>query len=266
MGEVVATAKRIGKIVEEQTNSNLKHLVDIMHGQIRTLKRDLREVNEAIATHTATATAAAAMAIIPAPASTVADATQAPPTAPIRHVNHDYEDKMNRPRLPRCQMNHRPSCCFLCDKEGHVAANCPVRPSLLRLLRQQACASPRNLPQGPIRNPPTATDDSHPGPKVQLNLESSPEAKVTPIVRSVGPPITGRLNLEGIPVLGLVDTGASVTCMGFSLWWQYRTQWGPLKPFEGVVHGAHGKPLQIAGKTQHLNFNGVKLEVEHVLL
>ena len=27
----------------------------------------------------------------------------------------------------------------------------------------------------------------------------------------------------------------------------------PLKPFEGVVHGAHGKPLQIAGKTQHLN-------------
>ena len=26
-----------------------------------------------------------------------------------------------------------------------------------------------------------------------------------------------------------------------------------MKPFEGVVHGAHGKPLQIAGKTQHLN-------------
>ena len=36
------------------------------------------------------------------------------------------------------------------------------------------------------------------------------------------------------------------------MWWQYRTQWGPLKPFEGVIHGA-GKPLQIAGKTQHLN-------------
>ena len=28
---------------------------------------------------------------------------------------------------------------------------------------------------------------------------------------------------------------------------------GPLKPFGGVVHGAHGKPLQIAGKTQHLD-------------
>ena len=41
--------------------------------------------------------------------------------------------------------------------------------------------------------------------------------------------------------------------MGFSVWWQYYAQWGPLKPFEGVVHGAHGKPLQIAGKTQHLN-------------
>ena len=37
------------------------------------------------------------------------------------------------------------------------------------------------------------------------------------------------------------------------MWWQYRTQWGPLKPFEMVVHGSHGKQLQIAGKTQHLD-------------
>ena len=28
---------------------------------------------------------------------------------------------------------------------------------------------------------------------------------------------------------------------------------GALRQFEGTVHGAHGKPLQIAGKTQHLN-------------
>ena len=28
---------------------------------------------------------------------------------------------------------------------------------------------------------------------------------------------------------------------------------GSLEAFRGVVHGAHGKPLQIAGKTQHLN-------------
>ena len=76
---------------------------------------------------------------------------------------------------------------------------------------------------------------------------------MTPVGCAVGPPITSQLTLEGIPVLGLDDTGASVTCMGFSVWWQYRTQWGPLKPFGGVVHVAHGKPLQIAGKTQHLD-------------
>ena len=50
-----------------------------------------------------------------------------------------------------------------------------------------------------------------------------------------------------------MDTGASATCLGFAIWWCYRAQWGPLKPFEGTVHGAHGKPLQIAGKTQHLD-------------
>ena len=37
------------------------------------------------------------------------------------------------------------------------------------------------------------------------------------------------------------------------MWWQYSAQWGPLKPFGGVVHGTPGKPLQTAGKTQHLD-------------
>ena len=44
-----------------------------------------------------------------------------------------------------------------------------------------------------------------------------------------------------------------MTCMGFSIWWRYRAQWGALKQFEGTVHGAHGKPLHIAGKTHHLD-------------
>ena len=44
-----------------------------------------------------------------------------------------------------------------------------------------------------------------------------------------------------------------MTCLGFSIWWRYCAQWGPLRQFEGTVHGAHGKPLQIAGKTLHLD-------------
>ena len=76
---------------------------------------------------------------------------------------------------------------------------------------------------------------------------------MAPVGCAVGPPISGQLMVEGIPVLGLVDTGASVTCMGFAIWWSYRSQWEALKQFEGMVHGAHGKPLQIAGKTQHLD-------------
>ena len=181
-----------------------------MQDQIQILKKDLKEANEQIATHKA-APLSAAMTAIPAPASTVAAAAQAPPTAPARHIDHDYGDEINFPRLPR-----RLSRCFLCGEEGHGVANCPARPILQRLLRQQARTSAHNPPQGPIRDLPTAKDDSHPGPKVQLNLlEGSPEAKVTSVGCAVGPPITGQLNLEGIPVLGLVDTGTSVTCMGF---------------------------------------------------
>ena len=81
----------------------------------------------------------------------------------------------------------------------------------------------------------------------------SPKAKVAPVECAVAPPISGQLTIEGIPVLGLVDTGASVTCLGFAIWWRYRAQWGALKQFEGTVHGAHGKPLNIAGRTEHLD-------------
>ena len=76
---------------------------------------------------------------------------------------------------------------------------------------------------------------------------------MAPVGCTVAPPISGQLTTEGIPVLGLVDTGASVTCLGFAIWWRYRAQWGALKQFEGTVHGAHGKPLNIAGTTEHLD-------------
>ena len=76
---------------------------------------------------------------------------------------------------------------------------------------------------------------------------------MAPVGCAVAPPISGQISIEGIPVLGLVDTGASVTCLGFAIWWRYRAQWGALKQFEGTVHGAHGKPLNIAGRTEHLD-------------
>ena len=251
MEEIVAAARRIEKILEEQTDSKMERLVNSMQDQIRVLKKDLEEANGQIVTHKATPPPSAATAAGPTHAATTAAATQAPPTTPVCHLDHDYGDEID---FPHCQIDRHPPRCFLCGEEGHFAANCPARPILQRLLWQQARASAHDPPQGHIRELPTTKDDSHAGPKVQLNLlEGSPEAKVTPIGCAVGPPITGQFNLEGFPVLGLVDTGASVTCMGFSVWWQYRTQWVPLKPFEGVVHGAHGKPFQIAGKTQHLN-------------
>ena len=76
---------------------------------------------------------------------------------------------------------------------------------------------------------------------------------MAPVGCAVAPPISGLLSIEGIPFEGLVDTGASITCLGFAIWWRYRAQWGALKPFTNAVHGAHGKPLQIAGRTEHLD-------------
>ena len=56
---------------------------------------------------------------------------------------------------------------------------------------------------------------------------------MTPVGCAVGPPITGQLTLKGIPVLGLVDTGASVTCMGFLFVVAIPRPMGSLEAFRG---------------------------------
>ena len=138
--DVVAAARWIEKILDEQMDTKMEHLVSTMQEQIRILKKDLTEANKQIAAHGTTAPPVAAMAAVPAPTAVAAAAAQPPPTAqapstaPTRHVNHDYGDKVDFPRLPRRRISCRPPRCILCDEEGHVAANCPAPPILQRLL------------------------------------------------------------------------------------------------------------------------------------
>ena len=171
MEDVVAAARRIEKILEEQTDSKMERLVSTMQDQIRILKKDLKEANEQIAAHKAVTppAPAPAMAAIPVPAAATAAAAQPPPAAPARHVYQDYGEEPPFYRPPHSQMDHRPPRCFLCGEEGHFVSNCPARPVLQRLLRQQvrtsACAPPRRQ----ILELPHQEDDSHPNPNVQLN-------------------------------------------------------------------------------------------------
>ena len=162
--DVVAAARRIEKILEEQTYSKMERLVSTMQDQIQILKKDLKEANEQIAAHKA---ATPPVAAIPAPAAVTAAAAQPPPAAP--HVYQDYGEEPPFYRPPRRQMDRRPPCCFLCGEEGHFVSNCPARPVLQRLLRQQACASARAPPRGQILELPPQEDDSYPNPNVQLN-------------------------------------------------------------------------------------------------
>ena len=81
------------------------------------------------------------------PAPTVA-AAQPPPPAPARppppspalHSYQEYPKENPHYRPPRWQSDRRFPCCFLCGEEGHLAANCPARPVLQRLLLQQTHA------------------------------------------------------------------------------------------------------------------------------
>ena len=104
MEEVVAAARRIEKILEEQTDSKMERLVNTMQDQIRILKKDLKEAHEQIAAHKTTATPVNALAAVPAPA--VAAAQPPPPVpAPARHLYQEYPEEPPFYRPPRRQMD-----------------------------------------------------------------------------------------------------------------------------------------------------------------
>ena len=169
MEDVVAAARRIEKILEEQTDTKMERLVNTMQDQIRILKKDLKEANEQIAAHKAAAPPVTAMSAVSAPTAATAAAAQPPTPTPARHIYQDYSEEPPFYHPPRRQMDRRPPCCFLCGEEGHFVSNCPARPILQCLLRQQARASARGPPRGQILELPSQEDDSHSNPSVQLN-------------------------------------------------------------------------------------------------
>ena len=216
MEEVVPAARRVERILPEQPTSGMEHLMESMQSQIQILTKDLAKAHESIA---AKPQAAAPTAAFAAPPSNTVAAAQPPPATlapprlskpaatplptmataqpppykpgPPQYVGYG-NDGAPCFREQRQRSDRRPLRCFLCDEEGHVAYRCPARTLLQRMLQQQAQEPAREPPRGQI-------------------LARSPKTKVAQIGCAVGSPISGQLTVEGIPVLGLVDTGASVT-------------------------------------------------------
>ena len=250
MEEVVAAARRVERILQERPTSGMDTLMESMNRQIQFLTEDLAKAQDKIAAQPPVATPTTALAVPPSQA--VAAAQHPPASLAPPQMAHPAATPLPPPYSPgpsqyfsgdnvapcfqgqRRRSDRGPLRCFLCDEEGHAAYRCPTRTLLQRMLLQEA-------PE-PTREPP----------REQI-LAKSPQPKVAQIGCMVTPPISGQLIIEGVPILGLVDTGASITCLGFDVWWRYRTQWGALKPYGNTVHGAHGKPLHIAGRTEHLD-------------
>ena len=150
MEDIVTAARRIEKILKEQTDTNMERLVNTMQDQIRILKKDLKEANEQITAHKAAAPPVTAMAAVSAPTAATAAAAQPPLAAPARHIYQDYGEEPPFYCPPRRQMDRRSPRCFLCGEEGHFVSHCPPRPVHQRLLRQQAHASACAPPRGQI--------------------------------------------------------------------------------------------------------------------
>ena len=184
--DVVAAARMIEKVLEEQTDSKMKRLIAAMQDQIRLLKKDLKDAHEQISAHQASTTPTATLAASPTATIAAAQppplaqppsltAAQPPPMAtaqlprypPAHHLYQDYADKGPYFRPPRRQQDRLPPRFFLCGEEGHFVSHCPARSVLQRLLRQQAqdtvCGPPR---EQVLELPPADGSDQRllPGP------------------------------------------------------------------------------------------------------
>ena len=232
MEEVVPAARRVERILQEQPTSGMEHLMESMQSQIQILTKDLAKAYESVVAKLQTATPTAAFVAPPSnavaaaqpPPATLAPprlskpaatplppmaTAQSPPYSPDPPQYFSYgDDGAPYFREQRRRSDRRPLRCFLCEEEGHLAYRCPARTLLQCMLQQQAQEPTREPPRGQI-------------------LARSPKPKVAHIGCAVGPPISGQLIIEGIPVLGLVDTGASITCLGFDVRWGSRPMGSP---------------------------------------
>ena len=178
--DVVAAARRIEKVLEEQTDSKMERLISSMQDQIRLLKKDLKEAHDQISTHQAAATPTTALAATPA--VTVAAAypppltqppplatAQPPPPSPTRHLYQDYPEEDPYFRQPHRQPDRRPPRRFLCGEEAHFVSHFLARSVLQRLLRQQASDNACGPPRGQVLELPPTEDGDQNSPHTHLN-------------------------------------------------------------------------------------------------
>ena len=189
MEEVVSTARRIERILQERPTSGMENL-ESMNRQIQILTKDLAKAHEKIAAQPPVATPTAALAVPPSQAVAAAQhppaplappqmahpaATPLPPMAtaqPPQFLQGSptfyYEGEEPPYFRGQRRSDRRPMRCFLCDEEGHFAYRCPARILLQRLLRQQAQEQARRPPRGQVLELPAA-DGSSSSSAVHLN-------------------------------------------------------------------------------------------------
>ena len=187
MEGVVADARRIEKILQEQPTPAADSALESMNRQIQILKKDLLKENKKLAAQTATPPQAASMALQatpmvaaaqPPPAAfappqrpqAMAPLPQHTPSAPMHQYVQDYQPQYRQEDPPYFRrqdrrQDRRPVRCFLCDEEGHFAYCCPARTLLQRLLRQEQARRP---PSGQVLELPPANGSSQ-APPLHLN-------------------------------------------------------------------------------------------------
>ena len=187
MEGVVADARRIEKILQEQPTPAADSALEAMNRQIQILKKDLIKANERLVAQSTTPPQTASLALSATPTVAVAQpppANFAPPPkpqalvfppqqpmpAPPPQYVQDYpaqyrqEDPPYYRRQDRRQ-DRRPTKCFLCEEEGHFAYRCPARTLLQRLLRQEQA---RRAPTSQVLELPPANGSSQ-APPLHLN-------------------------------------------------------------------------------------------------
>ena len=165
MEDVIAAARRIEKILKEQTDTKMEPSVNTMKDQIRILQERPQRGQRANHCSQSRCSACNRHGCCPCSnrcsRSTASSRSRSPPLPRLQRGTAILPPSQPSDRLKTAAM--------LCREEGHFVSNCPARLVLQHLLRQQALTSTRRPPRGQILELPPQEDDSHSNPNVQLN-------------------------------------------------------------------------------------------------
>ena len=147
----------------------------------------------------------------------------------------------SHPKVTKPRPEGKTKKCWNCDRVGHMAYNCPQP-------KRESHGKPN--PRGNAKMVSSNIMDD----PVNYLLSDSDESGEVRVQDHGSAPRRAKVSVEGVPMLGVIDTAADVTIMGGEMFKQVATvaklHKRDFKPVDKTPYNYDGRPFRLDGRVQ----------------